>query len=290
MLSVIIQLGVTGLAMGMIYALLSMGLVLLIRAVGVMNFAQGDLLMLGAYITYGFSVQAKMSFIPMFFCSLLSFVAFAVIFMFTVYWPTRRSTWPVAVIICTIGASIAIKEGVQLIWGRIALTMPALVSGSMRLGNVILEYQYLLIIAVSAIIVFLVFTLFDKLYVGRCMQAAAQDKYMAELLGIPTIITIGATYAIVMSVAGTAGYLVAPLFLVQSSLGLLQLKAFAGVVLGGYGNLKGAVLGSLIIGLIESCCTIFTTTYRDAVVFLVLILVLVFRPQGIFGERIADKA
>ena len=122
------------------------------------------------------------------------------------------------------------------------------------------------------------------------MQAAAQDKYAAELLGIPTIKTTMATYIISIALACTGGFLVAPLFLVSITLGVMQLKAFAGIVIGGFGNIKGAVIGSIIVGLVESYSTLFTSTYKDAMVFLVLILFLVVRPQGIYGERIAEKA
>jgi branched-chain amino acid transport system permease protein len=122
------------------------------------------------------------------------------------------------------------------------------------------------------------------------MQAAAQDKYAAELLGIPTILTTAATYMIVVTLASIGGYMIAPVFLVNVTLGTLQLRAFAGVVTGGFGSVKGAIVGSLVIGLVESYSSTFTTTYKDAVVFLVLIVVLLFRPQGLFGERVADKA
>lgn len=122
------------------------------------------------------------------------------------------------------------------------------------------------------------------------MQAAAQDKYAAELLGIPTILTTIATYIISMSLVGIGGYLVAPLFLVSTSLGSFMLKGFAGMVIGGIGNVKGAVLGSLLIGIIESFATLFTTTYKDAVVFMVLIVVLIVRPEGFFGQLIKEKA
>ena len=93
-----------------------------------------------------------------------------------------------------------------------------------------------------------------------------------------------------MVIAGMAGYLVAPIFLVSVSLSTIQLRAFAGAIIGGFGNLKGAVIGSLLIGLVESFSILITSTYKDAIVFLVLIIFLIVRPQGIFGDRIADKA
>ncbi len=168
--------------------------------------------------------------------------------------------------------------------------MDPVIKGVLIIGNARLDYQYLVIIAVGSVLIAGVFLLFEKLYAGRAMQAAAQDKYAAELLGIPTIKTTMATYIISIALAMTGGFLVAPLFLVSITLGMMQLKAFAGIVIGGFGNIKGAVVGSLIVGLVESFSTLFTSTYKDAVVFLVLIIFLVVRPQGIYGERIAEKA
>ncbi len=170
------------------------------------------------------------------------------------------------------------------------LVSEPIVKGVLVIGTARLEYQYLFIIVIASALILGVFCLFDKLYAGRVMQAAAQDKYAAELLGIPTILTTIATYIISMSLVGIGGYLVAPLFLVSTSLGSFMLKGFAGMVIGGIGNVKGAVLGSLLIGIIESFATLFTTTYKDAVVFMVLIVVLIVRPEGFFGQLIKEKA
>ena len=290
-MNVFIQLTVTGLAMGMVYALVAMGLVLLIRAVGVMNFAQGDLLMMGAFITYGLTNQIEMPIFLMVPVSMLLFGLIGVIFMYCVYWPLRKASYPAATIIATMGASIVIKEICSLIWGSVPMVTTSIVPGVLRIGSLTLQYQYLIIIAVGALLIYLVQTLFDKLYAGRVMQAAAQDGYAANLMGIPVQLTIAVTYAIVTLVVGLGGYLVAPVFSVSLTLGTLQLRAFAGVVLGGFGDIKGAIIGSFIVALIETYGTLFTTTYKDVIVFGVLILILIFRPQGILGKsKIADKA
>jgi branched-chain amino acid transport system permease protein len=207
-----------------------------------------------------------------------------------VYWPLRTASYPTATVISTMGAAMVIREIATITWGSLPLVSAPLIKGVMRVGSLRLQYQYLLTIAIGAVLIFLVFILFEKLYAGKIMQAAAQDKYAAELLGIPTILTTAATYIIVVTLASIGGYMIAPVFLVNVTLGTLQLRAFAGVVTGGFGSVKGAIAGSLIIGLVESYSSTFTTTYKDAVVFLVLIVVLLFRPQGLFGERVADKA
>lgn len=283
--------------MGMIYAMLAMGLILLIRAIGVMNFAQGDLLMFGAFITCALTVDLKLPMWAMIPAALLCFALVGLVFMFTVYWPLRNASYPAALTIATMGASIVLKELATLIWGSLPRSMPPLLKNPetgkaavLKIGNVTLQWQFVLTILVGIVLMILVFLLFERLYVGRMMQAAAQDKYAAELLGIPTVITTAATYIIVVALASTGGYMIAPVFMVSNTLGTLQLRAFAGVVIGGFGNIKGAIVGSLIIGLVESFAALQFPSYKDAVVFLVLIGFLVFRPQGIFGEKIADKA
>lgn len=285
-----LQLLVIGLSMGMVYAMIAMGIVLLIRAVGVLNFAQGELFMLGAYVTFALSVQLSMPLWAMVIVALIIFCLFGALFMFSVYWPLRKSTWNATIIISTLGASTVIKEIAKLIWGSVPVVQPPIIKGVLAIGTVRLEYQYLFIIGIGLLLIIGTFLLFDKLYIGRVMQAAAQDKYSAELLGISTIVTTMLTYMISASLAGVGGWLVSPLFLVSTSLGSFMLKGFAGMVIGGLGDVKGAVLGSLLIGVIESFSTLFTTTYKDAVVFLVLIIVLIVRPQGFFGQKISEKA
>jgi branched-chain amino acid transport system permease protein len=288
--NVFMQLTINGVAMGMIYALMAMGLILLIKAIGVMNFAQGELLMLGAFITWGLTYQVKLPFVLMVPAAMLCFALVGVIFMFVAYWPLRTASYPTATVISTMGAAMVIREIATITWGSLPLVSAPLVKGVIRVGSLRLQYQYLLTIVIGAVLIFLVFVLFEKLYAGKVMQAAAQDKYAAELLGIPTILTTAATYIVVVALASIGGYMIAPVFLVNVTLGTLQLRAFAGVVTGGFGSVKGAIVGSLVIGLVESYSSTFTTTYKDAVVFLVLIVVLLFRPQGLFGERVADKA
>lgn len=290
MLTSIFQLLVSGLACGMVYALMAVGLVLLIRAVGTLNFAQGDILSMGAFVTYWLSMQLCFSTIKTVFSALIVFALFGILFMFTVYWPVRKSTWPQAIIICTMGASTVIEEVLMIIWGSRSLPMNSIMSGSFDIGGVYIEKQYIILICVSIIIIYAVFTLFDKLYCGRVMQAAAQDKYVATMIGIPTVLTTAITFIVVVAIVGFGGYLIAPLYTVRTSLNRLQLRAFAGVMVGGMGNLKGAIVGSLIIGLVEAYSTYLTTTYKDAMVFIVLLLMLIIKPSGLFGDLVKDKA
>lgn len=195
------------------------------------------------------------------------------------------------------GASIVIKELVMLIWGSLPLSMsPLLVNPEtgggkiLTIGGVNLQWQLILIALVGGVAISLVFLLFEKSYAGKLMEAAAQDSYVAEMMGIPTVLTTAATYIISVILAGIGGFMVAPSFTVTVTLGTLLLRAFAGVIIGGLGNIKGAIIGSLLVGLVEAFASVRLSTYKDAVVFILLLVFLVVRPQGIFGEKIEDKA
>lgn len=285
-----IQLAITGISMGMIYALMAMGLILIVKAVGVLNFAHGQLFMLGGYLTWMLTCQFRLPLWGVVICSVAVFAICGAAYMFSVYWPLRDSSWKVTVTISTLGASIALKELVRLIWGSIPLSLEPIVEGVFRIGPAYLNYQYLFIIVVGGLLMLGVYILFERTFIGKIMQATAQDRYAANLIGIPVIVSISATYMVSMILSGVGGWLAAPLFLVSQSLGSMAQKAFAGIVLGGFGSVKGAVVGCLLIGLIESFGVIITDSYRDAIVFFVLIAVLVIKPTGLFGEEITEKA
>lgn len=287
----------SGLAMGMIYALIAMGVVMLVRAIGVLNFAQGDLLMLGAYITSSLLIDVKLPLGIMIPIALISFALTAVIFMYCVYWPLKDAKYPAAMTIATVATGIVIKEIVQLIWGSLPRSIPSILinneTGSAKLlsiGSVKISWQYILITMVGAIAIMLVFILLEKLYAGRMMEAASQDRYTADLIGISTVRTITATYIISITLACIGGFMVAPIYTVNVTLGNLQLRAFAGVVIGGMGSIKGAIIGALLVGVLESVASLRFSAYKDAVVFMVLLIFLIVRPQGLFSNKQRDKA
>ncbi len=289
-MSTFLPLTASGLCMGLIYSMLGMGLVLLMRTVGVMNFAQGDLMVIGAYVSFWLTNSLNMPTIPMLLCSIVIYSINAAIFMYGCYMPVRSSKWFQSAMICTLGADMIIREALVLIFGADYKSTPALFPGLLKIGPVVIEWQYIAVIAVSLVIIWAVFTLFDRMYAGKAMMAASQDRYAAQLLGIPINLTIYCTYMIVMIICGLAGWLVAPLFLVNTTLSVFQSKVFAGMIIGGLGSLKGAVIGCIGIGLLEAYSTYVTTTYKDAVVFGALLLMLLIRPQGLMGETNVEKA
>jgi len=154
------------------------------------------------------------------------------------------------------------------------------------------DSQYLSIIIVAALLVVLQYFIFEKTLLGKKLQATSQDKEMASLLGIPVAFMILLTFAYSSSLGAIAGILVAPILFVSTGMAaLIALKAFAANIIGGYGSIPGAILGGLALGVVETMGAAYISVpYKDAFAFLMLLTFLMARPQGLFGERIAEKA
>jgi branched-chain amino acid transport system permease protein len=204
-----------------------------------------------------------------------------------------RNRGVVPVIITTIGASIVIGNVILAIYGPAPAVVPPLFNRpGLRWGPVFMDSQYLAIMAVLVVMLLIQYLVFEKTLFGKKLQATSQDKEMADLLGIPIGFMILTTFAYSAALGGIAGVLVAPiLFASVGMAGAVALKAFAANVIGGFGSIPGAIVGGLILGVAETLGAAFISVpYRDAVAFVILILVLLVRPQGIFGELIAEKA
>lgn len=295
-LNLILTVIINGLAMGMVYALISMGLIMMFRSAGVMNFAQGNMLALGAFFSYwtlnGLNLPMSISIVM----CLVFYALFGLIFMVCIYLPLRNTSIPVSIVVATMGASVVVREACQLIWGAIPLRVQAIISNpdmtpaTFNIGASSFAWQYLIIAVVGLALILLVNALLEKTYVGKLMEATAQDKKTAAMIGTPTMVCIAITYMIAISMGCISGLLVGPIFYVSNGLSSLQLRAFASVVMGGTGNIKGAVYSALLIGLFEAVITIGFSRYKDIFVFSLLIIVLVIRPTGLFKARVGDKA
>ncbi|TPG53827.1 branched-chain amino acid ABC transporter permease [Roseomonas nepalensis] len=292
MLELVPQLLFTGLGIGAIYALVALGFVLLIRAANVVNFAQGEFSMLGAYMMV---VLLSILGLPYFVAIPLAVVgmaAFGILFAGATYWPLRhRGQLPV--IISTIGASIFLSNIVLATYGPSPEVLPGLFdSPGLEIGGVFMDSQYLAIIVITALLVLLQFLIFEKTLLGKKLQATSQDKEMASLLGIPVAVMVLITFGYSAALGGIAGVLVAPILFVSVGMGaLISLKAFAANIIGGFGNIPGAILGGLALGVVETFGAAFISVpYKDAIAFALLLLFLLIRPQGLFGEKISEKA
>lgn len=286
------QLLFTGLGIGAIYALVALGFVLLIRAASVVNFAQGEFSMLGAYamvvLTSVLGVPYWVS-IPL---AVVLMGGFGVLFAGATYWPLRhRGQLPV--IISTIGASIFLSNIVLYLYGPSPEVLPGLFDNpGFEVGGVFMDSQYIAIIVAAALMVLVQYLIFEKTLLGKKLQATSQDKEMASLLGIPVATMVLITFAYSAALGGLAGVLVAPVLFVSVGMGaLISLKAFAANIIGGFGDIPGAIVGGLALGVVETFGAAYISVpYKDAIAFALLLAFLLVRPQGLFGEKIAEKA
>ena len=303
-MSQFLQQAINGLTLGSLYGLIAIGYTMVFGIIGMINFAHGDIYMLGAFISVtAFTILAAtgVTSLPlMLILVLVAAVAFTSLYGWAVervaYRPLRGST-RLAPLISAIGMSIFLQNGVQLLQGaRIKQVPPLMGNGFDLLGHgasvVRVSQVQILIIAVT-IVLMLAFTwLITRTSFGRQQRACEQDQGMTRLLGIPVDRVISMTFMIGAGLAGVAGMMVTLYYgVVDFYIGFIAgVKAFTAAVLGGIGSLPGAMLGGLLIGLIEALyATYFSAEYKDVAVFGILILVLVFRPSGLLGRPELEK-
>jgi branched-chain amino acid transport system permease protein len=280
-----------GLALGAIYALVALGFVLIIRATNVVNFAQGDFAMLGGFAMVAFIGSG----LPYWLSILLALVVmgiFGMIFNLGVYYPLRHRSF-LPVIISTLGASIFIQNIVLYFFGPQPKPMARVFeTQGIEVGGVFMDTQYLVILAVTAVAVAFQYFLFERTLLGKKLQATSQDKDMARLVGIPVALMIAFTFIYSATLGGIAGILVSPVLFVSIGMGsIIALKAFSATIIGGFGDVTGAIVGGLLLGVVESFgANYISVPYKDAFAFLLLFIFLLLRPQGIFGEKISEKA
>lgn len=281
----------SGLALGSIYALVALGFVLIIRATNVVNFAQGDFAMLGGFAMVAFLATGLPYFIAIP-CALVAMGVFGLIFNLGVYYPLRHRSY-LPVIISTLGASIFMQNIVLYFFGPQPRPMEKVFkTPGIEIGGVFMDTQYLTILGVTAIAVAFQYFLFERTLFGKKLQATSQDKDMARLVGIPVAAMIAFTFIYSAVLGGVAGILVSPVLFVSIGMGsIIALKAFSATVIGGFGDVTGSIVGGLLLGVVESFGAHYISVpYKDAFAFLLLFIFLLVRPQGIFGEKISEKA
>ena len=296
------QLLVSGLAIGSIYALVALGFVLIYNAVGVVNFAQGEFVMFPAYLAatfllpgiavFGTVMHWQLPVIAVYLLVIVLMVLFGLVFNRIAYHPLRDRGW-MPVVISTIGVSIFLRNAVQQVWGSQPIVMPSLFSvDTIFLGPLRIRPQDLLILGVTAVLIAFQFYLFERTTLGKQMRATAQDRATARLIGIRVGRIVAITFVYSAVLGAVSGLLVAPLFTVTKEMGaLIALKAFAASIVGGFGSIPGAIIGGLTIGVIETFGGFYlSSAYVDAIAFVILIAVLLIKPSGLFGERVAEKA
>jgi len=286
------QLVLDGVALGAAYALVALGFVLVLNAVGAVNFAQGDLVMAGGYgaaVLAGFLPLPGIVLLPVVML-LMAILGLAVAAL--AYFPLLRRP-PSAVFISTIAIGLLLQNGALHLFGPGLRSAPPLWSGGqVTLGALALSRQSVAIIAVAAVLVLGQRLVFRHTRLGRQLRATAADREMAAALGIRVYGMIALTFAIGAALAGAAGTLLAnQFFLTPTEGGNLILKAYIAVVIGGWGSIEGAVLGALLIALFETVvAAALSYTAASALLYGATLAILFLRPQGLLGEAAGRRA
>ncbi|NIC43501.1 branched-chain amino acid ABC transporter permease [Aquabacterium sp. A08] len=309
-MDILLQQIINGLVLGSMYALVALGYTMVYGIIGLINFAHGDVLMVGALTSWTIIVQARdaMPGIPgwvlLVIAALIAMVVCATL-NFTIeklaYRPLRNSP-RLAPLITAIGMSILLQTLAMIIWKPNPKSYPTLLpSEPFHLGGAVISTTQIAILGTTAVVLSLLMYIVNKTNLGRAMRATAENPKVAGLMGIKPDVVISATFIIGAMLAAIAGIMWASNYgTVQHSMGFMPgLKAFVAAVFGGIGNLAGAVVGGISLGLIESLGAGYLgsltggflgSQYSDIFAFIVLAIVLTLRPSGLLGERVADRA
>jgi len=282
-----IELAVGGLALGCIYSLIALGFTIIIRATGVLHFAQGEVVMLGAMFGLTAFRIVPLPFIALLVVGMLLGGLAAIAIELGIYRTLRVRRVPLMnIIIATVGVSILLQNGSQLVWGSEPMAYPKLFGAeAYALGPARVAPQLVWIIVLGVVVMVLLQLFLRLTRTGRAMRAAAQDADTAQLMGINLTRTTAYTYGIAGVLGGGAGVLLGSLFYASFSMGFLPgIKAFVAATLGGLGSIGGAMVGGILFGLIETFASMLVSTaYKDAVGMILLILILLVWPQGLAG-------
>jgi branched-chain amino acid transport system permease protein len=284
----IVQSIVGGLAIGCIYSLVALGISMIIRATEIQHFAQGELLMIGAFAGLSATWLGHLPFAVVMLAGMLGGGAIAVVIELAVYAKLRARGVPlINIIIATLAVSLVLQNGARLVWGSEPMRYPPLfaAAGVPVLGvPVAPQMVWIVGLGLAMMVALQLFFRFTRL--GLAMQAAAQDPQTAQLMGISVSQVATVTFAIGGVMAGGAGVLLGSLFYASFGMGFaIAIKAFVAATLGGLGSVTGAMVGGLLFGLIETFGgLVISTAYKDALGMAVLIAVLLLAPSGLFGR------
>lgn len=281
-----------GLQLGSIYALVALGYTMVYGIILLLNFAHGDIIMAGAYISW--IAMAQLGIHPAF-AALLSIVgcmALGVAIDKIAYAPLREAP-RLSVLITAIGVSYFLESGSQLIFGADAKVVPAFVNlTTVSVGSVTLSLTAILTVAITCISTVVLTFLVQKTRLGKAMRAVSEDMGAARLMGVNVNSTISFTFAVGSALAGIGAILYSMAYhQATPTMGImLGTKAFVAAVLGGIGSIPGAVVGGLVVGFVEvAVAALGLSVWQDAVVFLLLIVVLVVKPTGLLGHAVTEK-
>jgi len=288
----ILQLLVSGIAQGCIYGLIALGFVLIYKATETVSFAQGELMMLGAFL--GLALIAGLGF-PFWLAAIAAIAAmmlFGIALEFAVVRPILGQP-AFSIVMVTIGIGYVARGAITMIPNVGTETHTLAVpyrNEIVHAGGLVLAVEHLVVIVCTALLCALLYLMFRFSRIGVAMQASSQNQLAAYYMGIPVKRLNGLVWGLAAGVAAIAGLLLAPITFVHVNMGFIGLKAFPAAVVGGFGSLPGAIVGGLVIGVVESLSGFFLPEgFKDVAAYVVVLLMLAIRPNGLFGENLAKK-
>ena len=285
---------VNGISLGSIYAIIALGYTMVYGIAKMLNFAHGDVIMVGAYITFCAAQYWNMPLPVSLLIAMLVCTALGITIEKLAYKPLRQAT-SLAVLITAIGMSYLLQNTALLIWGANPKVFPDMLNiGSISLfgGQLLIKGETLITILVNIVIMVALTLFISRSRMGKAMRCVSEDKGAAELMGINVNTTISVTFAIGSALAAIAGLLLCSSYpMLQPTTGSMPgIKAFTAAVFGGIGSIPGAMLGGVLLGVIEILGKAYVSTeLGDAIVFAVLIIVLLVRPTGLLGKPVREK-
>lgn len=284
---------ISGISLGSVYAIIALGYTMVYGIAKMLNFAHGDVIMVGAYISFCTTSYLGLSPLVSVLLAIVVCTVLGIVIERLAYKPLRQAP-ALAVLITAIGVSYFLQNAALLIWGSSSKTFSSVVGDwSIKLFNDQLTITGVTIVTVLACVVIMVaLTLFTtKTKLGTAMRAVSEDKGAAQLMGISVNSTISLTFAIGSGLAAIAGVLLCSAYpmLMPTTGSMPGIKAFTAAVFGGIGSIPGAMIGGILLGIIEIFAKAFNTNISDAVVFAVLIVVLLVKPSGLLGKYVPEK-
>ena len=288
---------VNGITLGGVYALIAVGYTMVYGVIQLINFAHGEIYMLGAFLAYTLVAVVGMPFFPAFVLTLMICAVLGVVLDFVAYRPLRKAP-RLAALITAIGMSIFLQNMAMLIWGSQIKSyprdlLPAFFSESaITFGDVSLSWLQLFILSITILFMIILHLTIHKTRIGMAMRAISQDKTASALMGIGVNRVISFTFAIGSAMGGMAGILVGLYYnAIFPTMGYVAgIKAFAAAVLGGIGSVPGAMLGGGVLGIAEVMgAGYISSEYRDGISYAVMIAVILFKPSGLIGKQMGEK-
>ncbi|MCD7974213.1 MAG: branched-chain amino acid ABC transporter permease [Phascolarctobacterium sp.] len=283
---------INGISLGSIYALIALGYTMIYGIIKLINFAHGDIYMLGAYFGFFTTTQLRLSFIPAIILAMVCAALTGIIIERVAYKPMRNAP-RIAILITAIGVSFFLEYTMILLVSPQPRTFPAVFTPVVyKIGSLVVNSQQIVILASAVILMAVLTFIVNKTKVGKAMRAVSFDTDAARLMGINIDRVISTTFALGSALAAAGGVLVGVYYnSIDPLMGMMPgLKAFVAAVLGGIGIIPGAMMGGLILGVVEAMISGFiSSTLRDAAAFGILILILLYKPSGLLGKNIREK-